>query len=38
MLIQQSVRRAQRIGRPLLAQAEQMAGTAKARKVASFWD
>ena len=33
-----SVRRAQRIGRPLLTQAWQSAGAAKARKVASFWD
>lgn len=33
-----SVRRAQRIGRPLLTQAWQLAGAAKARKVASFWD
>jgi SAM-dependent methyltransferase len=33
-----SVRRAQRIGRPLLTKAEQVAGAAKARKVASFWD
>jgi SAM-dependent methyltransferase len=32
------VRRAQRIGWPLLTKAEQMAGAAKARKVASFWD
>src|SRR3984893_5565702 len=33
-----SVRRAQRIGGPLLTQARQMPGAAKARKVASFWD
>jgi len=33
-----SIRRAQRIGRPLLTKAEQMAGAVKARKVASFWD
>jgi SAM-dependent methyltransferase len=33
-----SVRRAQRIGRPLLPQAGQMTGAAKARKVASYWD
>ncbi|MGH6850170.1 MAG: methyltransferase domain-containing protein [Methylocella sp.] len=33
-----SVLRVQRIGRPLLTQAGQMATAAKARKVASFWD
>jgi hypothetical protein len=32
------VRRAQRIGRPLLTKTAQIAGAAKARKVASFWD
>jgi SAM-dependent methyltransferase len=32
------VRRAQPIGRPLLTQAEKMAGASKTRKVASFWD
>ena len=32
------VRRAQRIGWPLLTKAGQMAGAAKARKVASFLD
>ncbi|PZR80455.1 MAG: hypothetical protein DLM68_19610 [Hyphomicrobiales bacterium] len=33
-----SVRRGQRIGRPPLTQAGQMADAANARKVASFWD
>jgi hypothetical protein len=33
-----SIRSAQGIGKPLLTNAEQMAGAVTARKVASFWD